>query len=201
VVGGGRVTLRRMDPIGARRFEIYDALLGRFQPGRLVDLGAGHGKFSMHAADKGWSVTAIDARAERFPDDARVTWMTKDIRTADLSTFDMIVCLGLFYHLTLDDQIGLLRRCSGRPLIIDTHVDSGQPTQPLSERQFFGEYEGRLFYEEQQYATASWENEHSFWPTTECFYKMLNDAGYSVVLASEPWYQSDRTFWLALPGP
>jgi len=189
-----------MDSIGNRRFEIFDAIISRFDPGKLVDLGAGHGKFSVRAADRGWNVTAVDARDERFPADLRIKWVREDIRTFDVKGFDIVVCLGLFYHLTLDDQLELLRRCSGTTLIVDTHVDSGKPTQPLSERQIIRGYEGRLFYEETQHATASWENTHSFWPTTECFYRMLNDAGYAVILTSEPWYQSDRTFWLALPG-
>jgi SAM-dependent methyltransferase len=189
-----------MDPIGQRRFQIFDALLQNFAPGHLVDLGAGHGKFSVRAANAGWAVTAVDARNERFPSDPRVVWKTQDVRDAELKDFDLIVCLGLFYHLTLSDQVDLLRRAGGKPLIIDTHLDTGRPTQPLGERQMFEGYEGRLFYEELQYATASWENEYSFWPTPASFYRMLGEAGYGVVLATEPWYQSDRTFFLALPS-
>jgi SAM-dependent methyltransferase len=189
-----------MDPISARRFQLFDTLLAQFTPGKLLDLGAGHGKFSLRAADTGWSVTAVDARNERFPADSRVHWITSDIRQFNPFGFDVIACLGLFYHLTLADQIDLLGRSAPTPLIIDTHLDTGKPTQPLGERQLFEGYEGRLFFEELRYPTASWENEYSFWPTPEAFYRMLNEAGYQVVLTSEPWYQSDRTFFLALPG-
>jgi hypothetical protein len=76
--GGRGSTLRHMDPIGARRFQLFDTLLGRFTPGKFLDLGAAHGKFSLRAADTGWSVTAVDARNDRFPADSRVHWITSD---------------------------------------------------------------------------------------------------------------------------
>ena len=63
----------------ARRMQLFDALIGRFPEGRLVDLGAGHGQFSLRAADAGWSVTAVDARETRFPPDDRITWVRQDV--------------------------------------------------------------------------------------------------------------------------
>lgn len=185
---------------GDRRTDIYERMLDQFRPGRLADLGAGHGSFSILAADKGWEVTAIDARTERFPDDPRVTWVHSDVRAADLSGFDLIVCLGLFYHLTLADQLDLLKRCSGTPLLIDTHLAVGVSTFPLSAEVTSDGYTGRLFDEVLSSPLASWVNEKSFWPNREGFWRMLEDNGYGVVLTVEPWYLPDRTFFLCLPG-
>ena len=62
----------------------FSRMLGLFPPGSLIDLGAGHGSFAVAAADAGWRVTALDARGDRFPEDARVDWRVGDVRDADL---------------------------------------------------------------------------------------------------------------------
>ena len=150
------------------RFRIFDTMLGWFSPGHLVDLGAGHGLYSIRAADAGWKVTAIDARTVRFPEDPRITWLHEDVRNTSLEGYDLIVNLGLFYHLTLDDQLFLLDRAAGTPMILDTHVATKQPkgyglSEPVRQRG----YSGRLYSEanKQDRPTASWGNLDSFWPT------------------------------------
>lgn len=171
-------------------------------PGRtLVDLGAGHGKFSVVAADLGWQVTAVDARGDRYPDDPRVEWVVGDVRDADVSSYDVIACLGLFYHLTVDDQIGLLERCAGRPIILDTHVANDAPSPfTLSDEVTLRGYRGRLYREGPQSAsTASWGNEESFWARPRALHRMLAEHGYDVLTAS-PWYLPTRTFFLCLPN-
>ena len=97
------------------RRPLFINLLSLFEPGKVVDLGAGHGGFSIHAADLGWEVTAVDARTERWKKDERITWVQQDVREHDLSGYDLICCLGLFYHLTVEDQLDFLRRAAGRP--------------------------------------------------------------------------------------
>jgi hypothetical protein len=186
--------------VGDRREEIFERILGQFRAGRLADLGAGHGTFAILAADKGWDVTAIDARTERFPADPRVTWVHQDVREADLSGFDLIICFGLFYHLTLADQLDLLKRCSGTPLLVDTHLAVGVSKFPLSAEVSSGDYSGRLYDEVLSSPLASWVNEKSFWPNRDSFQTMLEDNGYGIVLTVEPWYLPDRTFFLCLPG-
>ncbi|WP_109471340.1 class I SAM-dependent methyltransferase [Ornithinimicrobium cavernae] len=182
-----------------KRRPIFINLLSLFPPGKLVDLGTGHGGFAVHAADLGWEVTAVDARSERWPKDDRVTWVKQDVREHDLSGYDLICCLGLFYHLTLPDQLDLLRRAAGRPMIIDTHLDHGSHKHPLSERVVEGDgYEGR-YYREPGVLTSSWGNKHSFWPTLESFERMLLETGHGPLLPVQPWVTDDRTFFLVLP--
>lgn len=182
----------------ARRLQLFDAQIGLFPPGRLVDLGTGHGRFAIRAADAGWDTTAVDARDERFPDDDRVKWVTQDAREFSLDGFDLILCLGLFYHLTADDQIDLLSRASGTPIVIDTHVATAKPTHALGPPVSVRGYRGRM-YREPNLATSSWNNRMSFWPRRADFYRMLADHGYPVVLAGAPWVTRDRTFFLCLP--
>lgn len=166
----------------------------------LVDLGSGHGKFAVLAADQGWQVTAVDARGDRYPDDPRVTWQVGDVRDVQVGDFDAIACLGLFYHLTVDDQIGLLERCAGKPMILDTHVANGGRSQfTLSDEVTSRGYRGRLYREgSQEISTSSWGNEESFWAKPSALYRMLGDHGYDVLTAN-PWYLPTRTFFLCLP--
>jgi len=187
-----------VDPVGARRFEIFDRVLSRFTPGRLVDLGTGHGLFAIQAADRGWTVTGVDARATRFPQDSRVDWIEQDIRDHDLSGYDLILCLGLFYHLDVHDQLELLANGKGRPLILDTHVANGRHQHRLSREKRVQGYRGR-WYTEPGRVTSSWSNPRSFWPTPDSLLRMLQEHGYQVTLAVEPWYLPDRTFFVALP--
>ncbi|HZI98697.1 MAG TPA: class I SAM-dependent methyltransferase [Actinomycetales bacterium] len=182
-----------------RRFELFDQMLRVFPPGHLADIGAGPGMFSFRAAQAGWKVTAIDARSDRFPaHKSGIEWVTGDVRKVPLGGYDVIACLGLFYHLTPEDQVSLLKRCAGTPIILDTHVDSGESTHPLSERVKVGRYHGS-WYREPGETTSSLGNEQSFWPTPDSLYQMLRDCGYPVVLAAQPWVKPDRTFFLALP--
>jgi SAM-dependent methyltransferase len=182
---------------GHRRVAIFSRLLALFSPGRLIDLGAGHGKFSMVAAKAGWEVMAVDARTERNTAAPGVTWVEGDVRDVDLEGYDLVACLGLFYHLTAEDQLDLLARCKGVPLIIDTHLANGLSTHPLGEEVELQGYTGRVYHEGTG-LLSSWGNQQSFWPTPESFHQMLDQAGYNFVLAVEPWYLPDRTFFLAL---
>ncbi|MFD1824937.1 class I SAM-dependent methyltransferase [Mumia zhuanghuii] len=183
------------------RLSTFDTMLGWFPPGRLVDIGAGHGAFSTRAADCGWTVTAVDARSVRFPDDPRVTWVERDVREAELYGYDLIVNLGLLYHLTLDDQLSLLDRASGIPMILDTHVSPPKAQGwGLSEPTRLRGYTGRLYSEEglQHKPTASWGNDQSFWPTPRALRRMLHERGWNV-LTQTPYYMPTRTFFLCMP--
>jgi SAM-dependent methyltransferase len=200
-------TDRWKDPVGALRVALFADLLGRFPVGRLVDLGAGHGIFARVAADLGWEVTAVDARDERFPDDPRVQWVRSDIRAfldQELDV-DLVACLGLWYHLTLDDQLTLARCCAPRPMIVDTHVgmvsreDHPAHRDQLSDVREKDGYAGRLYHERgmRTRATAAWGNEYSFWPTPAALERQLTGAGYDVVEQVSPAVAPDRRFFLA----
>ena len=147
------------DERGTRRIALFDQLLALFPAGRCVDLGAGHGKFSTRASSAGWDVTAVDVRRERFDGDGRVEFVEADVRSYDPSGFDLVLCLGLFYHLTLADQIDLLRRIDGTPLMLDTHVATGlyDSRMEISEPVKIDEYEGVHYQEgEQSDPRSSW---------------------------------------------
>ncbi|GGF42176.1 hypothetical protein GCM10011519_15020 [Marmoricola endophyticus] len=183
------------------RIHRFDRLLAMFPPGRALDLGAGHGGFSVRAADQGWQVTAVDARAERYPDDDRIEWRVEDIRTTDCQGYDLIINLGLFYHLTLADQLSLLDRSVGTAMILDTHVAvPGDAAFDLSEITTVDGYRGRLYSEQdkQHDPRSSFGNDDSFWPTQRELQRMLHERGWDI-LPWRPYYLRTRTFFLCLP--
>jgi SAM-dependent methyltransferase len=197
------------DPVGATRVALFAEILQGLPAGRLIDLGAGHGIFSRLAADLGFEVTAVDARAERFPADARIDWRVSDIRDIDLADYDVIACLGLWYHLTLDDQKALAAQASRRPLVIDTHIAVADPAdhrahaKRLTPIQAVDDHEGRLYFEGdlQDRPTASFGNDNSFWPTEHSLYSLLDAHGYDVVRSFYPPVLPDRRFFLATAWP
>jgi SAM-dependent methyltransferase len=174
---------------GAERLAIFRSVLAPMRPGRLVDLGTGHGKFALAAAELGWSVTAVDARSERLPGAAGIEWVEADVREFPLEGYDCVSILGLLYHLEVDDQLDLLRRAAGTTTIVDTHVALGATHRERG-------YDGRTFGEELEAATASWGNPTSFWPTEESLIRQFHDAGFARVWKHVPEYRADRTFWV-----
>jgi hypothetical protein len=166
----------------ADRLSVFASILATLPRGTLADLGAGHCAFSRVAHAAGFAVTSIDARTTRVPPDITWPFRHEDVRTTDLSSFEIIAMLGLLYHLPLDDQIDLLRRCAGKTVIVDTHV-AERATVTV------GEYAGSYFDEVPEgvdlarVPTASWGNRRSFWHTRESLIRLFERAGFRVM----PW--------------
>ncbi|WAX56017.1 class I SAM-dependent methyltransferase [Jatrophihabitans cynanchi] len=206
MAGWFTTTNRFADPTGARRAGQFVSALDAFPVGHLVDLGAGHGGFSKIAADMGWRVTAVDARSTRFPVDQRIRWVVSDVREFDnYADVDVVLCLGLWYHLTLQDQLDLAKRVHPRPLIIDTHVGTRNPDEyhganpRISTLIGSNGYEGRYYNEAglRNSPTASWGNDLSFWPTVATLERQLYEAGYDTVEHLAPPHLADRGFFVA----
>jgi hypothetical protein len=183
------------------REAILRELLSIFAPGRLLDLACGNGIFSIAANEMGWDVTAVDARTTRMPMIPKIRWIQQDVRETDVTGYHVILLMGLLYHLELDDQLDLLRRCSSTVTILDTH-HSTAPTH------FEGGYAGHTFREIPanhptalaESPTAAWGNETSFWAVQPDLVRMLHDCGFGTVLALVPPTLPNRTFYLCLPA-
>ena len=70
------------------RLRTLRQILSPITPGRLVDLGTGHGKFARVTRDLGWRVTAVDVRTERMPRDSGIEWVQSDVRDFPLDGND-----------------------------------------------------------------------------------------------------------------
>lgn len=116
------------------RLRIFLSLIAPFKPGKMLDLGAGPGTFSLAAARLGWEVTAVDVRTMRTPDPENdpkrtklirsVRWVKADVRDFPIreGEYDLICIFGLMHHLELNDQIKLLKRCSGMHTLLTVRV-------------------------------------------------------------------------------
>lgn len=134
-------------------------------------------------------MTAVDARTERWSRREDIEWIQADVRGFDVAVFDVVACLGLFYHLPCADQLDLLKRCCGKPLILDTHYS-------LSTSVVCNGYQGQM-YREPGLLTSSWGNAESFWPLESDLVRMLSDCGFRQVLKWVPSYRKNRAFFLA----
>lgn len=192
---------------------IFRAILAPLKPGRMLDLGAGKGNFSLSAAEKGWQVTAVDARTVRWPDAEAeddpltaelirsIDWVQADVREFPIGRgdYDLICILGLLHHLEVPDQVELITRCAGTPLVIDTRI-----APAIVDRE--GDYEGIVIREHgetreerDEVPTASWGNPTSFRHTEESLVRLLRNCGYPQVLMMRPPHRRDYTFYIALP--
>jgi SAM-dependent methyltransferase len=193
---------------------IFKTLVGLLKPGRLLDLGAGKGNFSLAAAQLGWEVTAVDARTVRWPDAAAepdaalaeqiraIRWVQADVREFPIAPgdYDLVCILGLLHHLEVPDQVALLTRCASMPTLLDTRI-----AKAIVDRE--GAYEGMLIREhgatrEERDAVpqASWGNPLSFQHTEESLLRLVLDCGYSKMLQMRPPHRHDYTFYLCLPS-
>ena len=182
------------------REAILRELLALFPPGRLVDLACGNGMYSIAAKDLGWDVTAVDARTVRMPMTPGISWIQQDIRETDVSGYDVVLLMGLLYHMELADQLDLLRRCSHTVTILDTH----HSTAPTHEEEGYAGHTFREIPDDnptslEDSPRAAWGNATSFWATQPDLVRMLYDSGFGTVLSLVPPTLPNRTFYLCLP--
>ena len=192
---------------------IFESILAPLAPGKLLDLGAGKGNFSMSAAAFGWEVTAVDVRTVRWPEiDSQatpelaallesITFVHSDIREFAIgrNEYDLICILGLLHHLEVPDQVALIRKCTGTPLLIDTRIASAEVDAVGDYRGMLIKEHGESREERDEVPTASWGNETSFRHTEESLTRLLRDCGYPIVFQARPPHRREYTFYLALP--
>ena len=192
------------------RLKTFRSLLKRAFPQptglRALDIGAGPGHFARVAARQGFDVTALDARSPWTLSSARTSsalprqkddfhWIKGDIRDFDdFDHFDVVFAVGLLYHLPLRDQLWLLRRCGGRPMVIDTEVYDAESIpidrtwrfKPVSTQEG---YEGALCVETGNVWSSNHDTE-SFWFTDDSLPRAFADTGRIGIARLNPAYRS-----------
>ena len=173
----------------------------------LVDLGAGHCKFSQWAAKLGFEVTAVDGRTVRLPEDlGAIRFVLSDVRDYDPRGHGVVALLGLLYHLEIADQESLLRRCCyGAPVIVETQVHV--PELVTGEAKDWHALVTRDGYEgvdfpEGDNPMASIGNRTSFWHTEASMIRLFERTGYGAVTVIDPVFVSGygaRRFYVARP--
>jgi len=186
-------------PIRANILEwIIATYLDPKQQKSVVDLGCGGMAMTRRYRDRGFDVTAVDIRTERNEDkDLRgIKFVQQDIRETDLTGFDVISHLGLLYHMTLDDQIDMFTRIpKGTITILETQIFEPNTVTPKGKPRLSkakqGEYWGALWEEPgNDVATASWNNDTSFWHAPKSLYRMFRKTGFKAAMPIEPRFMS-----------
>jgi SAM-dependent methyltransferase len=184
---------------------------------RVLDLGALEGLYAIELARQGAEVVAIEGREgnaakARFAAEAlgleRLDVVHADVRSltrAEHGEFDVVLCLGLLYHLDTPDVFELVRTIASvcrRLAVFETQVAlAARETRGWEGR----EYAGRV-YREPPAPWSSIGNPESFWLTRPSLLNLLADAGFTSVaeLLSPPVLElaayRDHVALLALRG-
>jgi hypothetical protein len=179
---------------------------------RVLDLASLEGDFSIEFAMRGAKVVGIEGRstnierAQARHSHPNLTFVRDDVRNLSRDQhgeFDVVLCLGILYHLDAPDCFKLLERiaqvCTGFA-VIDTHVSltRSQTTEHGGHRYagcWYEEYGVQPTPEETEQSTwASIGNLRSFWPTRPSLVNAIIDAGFTSV------YETQYPAWGDIPA-
>ena len=182
--------------------ELVLNLKQRVQLQTALDVGCGFGYFSAVLRDTGFKVTAFDGRPENVEAarkrTADVLFSVGDIESPEvrqLGRFDLVVCLGLLYHLENPFQaVRNLHHLTARVMVLESICLPGNaPSMLLLD-------EGRTPDQGLQHI--------AFYPSEPCIIKMCFHAGFPYVyrfsappkhthFRSSLWTRRQRTVLLA----
>ena len=192
---------------------------------RTLDLACLEGGFTFELAMQGAQAVGLEGRKENVDKCEAVksqiglsncSFLQDDVRNLskhEHGSFDVVLCLGILYHLTASDGVELLRRMHDvcqRAVIIDTHVALFGEEQVAVGPELFS---GRSYCEfppntppegKQAALGSSLDNESSFWMTEESLCRCLRVAGFTsvmkVVVPPIPLNVNDRVTLVAFKG-
>lgn len=169
---------------------------------RILDLGCSDGMFSIEFAMQGANTIGVEAREGTikkaiFSKDVlglkNLEFRQDDVRKVSVKSygqFDIIVCSGIFYHLSAEEAFNLVStmfEMTNRLLVLDVRVAFEAKERVLHEK---NEYWGAPFQEHPEHATAqekekrvfySLDNTYSFWFTRPSLINLLSKAGFSSI--------------------
>ncbi|PWV98721.1 tRNA (mo5U34)-methyltransferase [Hoeflea marina] len=172
----GVITPGSYDPMFLlEKLQLPDDLTGM----RALDIGPSDGFFSMHLARRGAQVTAVDYRAKNTHGFGVMEQLTGlefdyrqmnlyDVSAAEIGQFDLVLFLGVFYHLPdMMRALNLLSQLCRARLLVETQFEPDLMPGVAVAR----------YYE----AGTLADDITNFWvPNKECLFAMLRDTGFQV---------------------
>ena len=161
---------------------------------RLLDLACHEGGFGVEMASRGAHVVCVEARDAHI---AKLTFVKEclgldrleivqdDVRSIDVSrlgAFDVVLCLGLLYHLPAHDLtafVGTLAQLCADFCVVETQISmSPQRSFEADGRR----YSGRLYPEDKRQPGAAIDGQDSFWLTRPSLLNILSAGGFSSIV-------------------
>lgn len=213
---GDEVKLRRVVQL------VSDLCDGRFDGLRVLDLACLEGMYALELASRGAEVVAIEGREaniEKARFAARALGLDVDFQLGDVrdlsverhGRFDIVLCLGILYHLDAEDVVSLVERirlATRNAAIFDTNVALARSeTRELGGLVLHGKsvFEHDPDDAEEDRLARLWsslDNPSAFVPTLPSLLRLLDRTGFPTVLQAylpaEPDKPSDRVTLVAL---
>lgn len=172
---------------------------------RVLDLACCHGAFATAFADAGANVLGIEGRQGNLDHapSGSARYELGDVR--DLSaerhgTHDVTLCLGILYHLGVEDALRLfvaMREVTERFAVIDTHIGTDRNSASVGGYTFRGSWHGERVDERR----SSIGNPRSWWFTPQSLHDALRLSGWTdvEVVDGQGWHgeRSDRRWLIA----
>ncbi|MFA5147281.1 MAG: class I SAM-dependent methyltransferase [Candidatus Omnitrophota bacterium] len=182
---------------------LSDLSCGEFGALKILDLGSFEGLYTIEAGLRGVTYAmGVEARSANLKkaefvkgalDIKNINFVRDDVRNISVKKygkFDVVLCLGLLYHIDLPDIFGLLENIydlSTRFLVIDTHIALNPDTRVEHRgRSYFGTYasEFRKGLSKEAKEKLLWnalDNERSFIFSKASLIRVIGDLGFTSV--------------------
>ncbi|MDQ1266684.1 MAG: hypothetical protein QG635_1836 [Bacteroidota bacterium] len=167
---------------------------------KIFDLACLEGLYAIECARLGAETVALDIRQKnldkiKFVKELlgldKLFYVKDDIRNISLKKygcFDVVLCLGIFYHLDREDLLPVIQRMydiTTNLVILDTHISMKRSMKFIAQGiEYYGssyrEHRKDVTEEERQNDTwKSFDNEFSFVLTKESLLRMLQVSGFT----------------------
>ncbi len=190
---------------------------------RVLDLGCNEGLYGIEFARHGAEVVGIEGReaslmragfVKKLLGLDRLQFHCDDVRNiseAKYGRFDVVLCIGLLYHLNDPDVLEFIQRMASmcdRVTILHTHISIAPRVRCEWNG---GSYWGRHSLEhlpDEDTIGAGWsslDNADSYWLTRASLLNALMDSGFNTVSELRvpfiPWQPDDHVTLAAISGP